>query len=52
MKYITTQEMVAYLFTKPIPKEAYFRHVKFWAYVDIKVYLRYVLPSMFMSNFL
>ena len=28
MKYITTQEMVAYSFTKPILKEAYFRHVK------------------------
>ena len=28
MKYITTQEMVADPFTKGIPKEAYFRHVK------------------------
>ena len=28
VKYITTQEMVAYPFTKPIPKDAYFRHVK------------------------
>ena len=27
VKYITTQEMVAYPFTKPIYKEAYFRHV-------------------------
>ena len=28
MKYITTQEMVVDPFTKPIPKESYFRHVK------------------------
>ena len=28
VKYITKQEMVADSFTKPIPKEAYFRHVK------------------------
>ena len=28
MKYITIQEIVANLFTKPISKEAYFRHVK------------------------
>ena len=28
VKYITTQEIVAYSFTKTISKEAYFRHVK------------------------
>ena len=28
VKNITTQEMVVDAFTKPIPKEAYFRHVK------------------------
>ena len=28
VKYITTQEMVIDLFTKPTPKEAYFRQVK------------------------
>ena len=28
VKYITTQEMVLDPFTKPMPKEAYFRHVK------------------------
>ena len=28
VKYITTQELVVNPFTKPIPKEAYFRHVK------------------------
>ena len=27
-KYITIQEIVANLFTKPISKESYFRHVK------------------------
>ena len=29
VKYIATQEMVIDPFTKPISKEAYFRHVKF-----------------------
>ena len=28
VQYITTREMVADPFTKPIPKEAYFRHFK------------------------
>ena len=28
MKYITTQEMVVDPFTKPIPKDAYFMHVR------------------------
>ena len=28
VKYITTQEIVVDPFTNPIPKEAYFRHVK------------------------
>ena len=29
MKYITAQKMVADTYTKPKPKEVYFRHVKY-----------------------
>ena len=44
VKYITTREIVAYPFTKLIPKEAYFRHSSLWAYVDNEVYLRLCTP--------